>query len=189
MSNQNSNDEPLAHWRFTEEQWREFLYYENIEFESRALVDLRSVLMFAIGVVFIIAVLGGAKGGAAAFLFILAAGALFLGFSIAIHRLVRWSSKESMKSRPTGEVLIHSRFVNLNGAIYDWRGRWSLPQIDKSCIYVGGEKMLTLAFTTKSWVMIRGTREPIEKNFLVPVPFGKEAEADEVIRRIKENSW
>jgi hypothetical protein len=186
MSGNSSKSNILAHWFFTNEQWREFLYYEKLEFESRTLVDVRMILTFGVAVVFIIAIFGGAKGGAAVFFFVLIAGSLFFGFCYLIHRLVRKNAEQKM-NRQTGEVKVTKLWVDINGAIYDWRGQWSLPQIMKDYIYIGEEKMLLLIFISTGSVSVRGTRHPVEKKFLVPVQPGKEAEADFVIAEITEN--
>jgi hypothetical protein len=186
MSKESSRSAILAHWFFTNEQWREFLYYEKLEFESRAFVDVRTVMTFGVAILFVLAVIGGAKGGPAVFFLVFIAGGLFLGLCFLIHRLIRKSAEQKM-NKQTGEVKVTKLWVDINGAIYDWRGRWSLPTILKDYIYIGEEKMLLLTFISNGSIAVRGRREQIEKKFLVPVQIGKEAEADFVIREITEN--
>ena len=82
---ENSNSKLLAHWRFNREQWREFLYFEKVEFEHRTFVDLRKILTRGVVILFLIAIFGAAKGGLAVFIFVLLAGNLFLGFCYLIH--------------------------------------------------------------------------------------------------------
>lgn len=187
QSTKNSNPPLLAHWRFTNEQWREFIYYEKLDCEHRTFVDLRTILTFGIGGLGIISIIAATKGGLPAFLIVLALGVLFFGFCFGIHRLVRMDTKRKLNTM-TGEVQITSRNVNVNGAVFDWRGNWSLPYIQKDYIYIGEKKMLLLNFTCNGWVYVKGGREPIEKKWLVPVEPGKESEADAVIKELTE-TW
>lgn len=183
MSDNNSQSNILAHWHFTNEQWREFLYYEKMEFENNTFADVRKILGFGVAGLFLVAILAGSKGGAAAFFLVLIMGSLFFGFCYLIHRLVRKSAEQRMQTQ-TGEVKVSDLEVSINGAIYDWRGKWSVPTIYRDYIYIGETKILLLNFTSKSWVNIRGSRHDIEKKFLVPVQPGKEPEADYVIAEI-----
>lgn len=185
-STENSKSKVLAHWHFTNEQWREYLYYEKMEFESNSLVDLRTILTFGVAALFIIAIIGGAKGGPAVFVFILILGTVFFGFCYLIHRLIRKSAEQQLQKQ-TGEVKITKLGVNINGVTFDWRGHWSLPEIYKDHIYIGEEKMLLLNFRCSGSIAVKGGREPVEKRCLVPVQIGKESEADFVIAEITKN--
>jgi hypothetical protein len=99
MSDDNSKSRILAHWHFTNAQWREFLYYEKLDFESRNLVDLRTILTAGVGIFFLVALIGAAKGGSAVFIFGLFAGSLFIGFCYLIRRLVRQSAEQRVFER------------------------------------------------------------------------------------------
>ena len=186
MSADNSKSRILAHWHFTNDQWREFLYYEKLDFESRKMVDLKKILTTGVGILFVVALIGAAKGGFGVFIFAMSAGSLFLGVCYLIYWLVRKSAEQRLETL-TGEVKITKLWVDINGVIFDWRRRWGLPQIYKDYIHIGEEKMLLLNFTCKGWVTIKGTRYSTEKKCLVPVPPGKESEADFVISEITEN--
>ena len=186
MSDNKSKTRILAHWHFPNEQWREYLYYEKMEFESNIFVDLRMILTFGIAGLFVIAIIGGAKGGPAVFVFVMIAGTVLFGFCYLMHRLVRKSAERRLNSQ-TGEVKISKIRVDINGVIFDWRGHWSLPQISKEYIYIGEEKMFLLNFRCTGSIAVKGGREPVEKKCLVPVPPGKETEADFVITEITEN--
>ena len=194
-SNKNSESRLLAHWRFTNEQWKEFLYYEKLDFESRGLVDARTVLVggvIVIGLLSVMALFGstgrGYRGGPAASLFVLIAGSLFLGFCFLIHRLVRKSAENRLKTL-TGEIQITNTLVSVNGVIFDWGKGWSRPEIYKEYIYLGEEKMTLLSFICTRWARAKSGTERFEKKCLVPVPPGKEAEADFVISEIKNQGW
>lgn len=182
----NSKSNVLAHWRFTNEQWREYLYYEKLEFESKTFVDLRMILTFGIAAISIIAIMGAMKGGPGVFVFVLIVGTVFFGFCYLIHRLVRKSAEQRLQKQ-TGEVKITKLGIDINGVIFDWRKHWSLPKIYKEHIYIGEEKMLLLSFRCTGSVAVRGGRESVEKKCLVPVELGKESEADFVIAEITEN--
>jgi len=185
-STENSKSKVLANWHFTNEQWREYLYYEKMEFESNTFVDLRMILTFGVATLFIIAIIGGAKGGPAVFVFVMILGTVFFGFCYLIHRLVRISAEQQLQKQ-TGEVKITKLGVNINGVTFDWRGHWSLPEIYKDHIYIGEEKMLLLNFRCSGSIAVKGGREPVEKRCLVPVQIGKESEADFVIAEITKN--
>ncbi len=173
----------LAHWHFTAEQWREFVYYEKLDFENRTLADVRMILPFGVIGIFVIALIGASKGGVPVFFFVIIAGSLFFGFCYLIYRLVRKSAEQRMNQQ-TGEVKVFDLWVDINGAGYDWRSPWSVPTIYKDYIYIGETKMLVLNFTSTTWINIKGNRHKSEKNFLVPVELGKESEADFVIAKI-----
>ena len=189
-ANKNSEAEVLVHWHFTNQQWREFLYYEKLEFESRSSADLRKVLIGGGLVVAILAMIAlcagnrsGSGGGPAASIFVLIAGTLFIGFCYLIHRMVRRSAEQKLQTL-TGEVIITARWVKVNGVIFNWYKGWGVPQIYKDYIHLGEEKMPLLSFTCSRWMAVRHGREQIEKKCLVPVPPGKESEADYVISEI-----
>ncbi len=184
----NSNPPLLAHWRFTNEQWREFLYYEKLESEHRTFVDLRTVIFFGAAVIGIISIIAASKGGFPAFLFVLGAGILFLGICYGIHRLVRMSAEQTLNSA-TGDVKITTRNIYVNdGWFFDWGKGWSLPRIEKDSLYIGEQKLLLLKFSCRGFVTVRGTRHETKKHCLVPVELGKESEADSVIKELTE-TW
>ncbi len=182
----NSKSNVLANWHFTNEQWREYLYYEKLEFESNTFVDLRMILTFGIAAISIIAIMGGMKGGPAVFVLVLILGTVFFGFCYLIHRLVRKSAEQKLQKQ-TGEVKITKIGVDINGVTFDWRKHWSLPEIYKEHINIGEEKMLLLSFRCTGSIAVRGGRESVEKKCLVPVELGKESEADFVIAEITKN--
>ncbi len=186
MTEKSSKSNILAHWYFTKEQWNQYLYYEKLKFESSNLVDVRKILTFGVPVMVLIAIMGAAKGGLAVFFFVLIIGSLFLGFCYLIHRAVRKVAEQRLHTL-TGEVKITKLWVDINGVIYDWRGRWSLPKIYKEYVDTGMGKMLLLNFICTGSMFVRGSRHPIEKKFLVPVPHGKESEADFIITEITKN--
>jgi hypothetical protein len=186
--NANSKPKILAHWVFTNPQWREFLYYEKLDFESRSLVDLKKVVIGGAVIISLLAILAGGKGGPAAFIFILLAGTLFIGFCYLIHRLIRKGAEQRLRTA-TGEVIITSKWVNINGVIFEWYHGWGVPQIYKDYIYLGEEKMPLLNFSCTRWMTVRGGREQIEKKCLVPVPPGRESEADHIISEITRNDF
>jgi len=188
LTPKNSNPPLLAHWRFTNEQWREFLYYEKLDSEHRTFVDLRTILTFGVAGLGIISIIAATKGGLPAFLIVLALGVLFFGFCFGIHRLVRMDTERKLNSM-TGEVKITTRNVYVNGGLFfDWGKGWGLPHIEKNYLYIGEEKMLLLNFSCNGSVQVRGSRHPTEKNCIVPVELGKESEADIVIKELTE-TW
>lgn len=171
----------LARWHFTNEQWREFLYYEKLDSDSRNLVDLKAVLIGGLVIIFLIAFFGAAKGGLGVFVFVIAAGSLFIGLCYLVHWLIRRGNERRLQTE-TGEVQITSSWANVNGVVFKWG--WNRPQIYKDYIYLGEEKMLLLQFTCTGRIRVRGVTEQYERKCLVPVPPGKEAEADFVISEI-----
>jgi len=187
-SPKNSNPPLLAHWRFTNEQWREFLYYEKLDSEHRTFVDLRTILTFGVAGLGIISIIAATKGGLPAFLIVLALGVLFFGFCFGIHRLVRMDTERKLNSM-TGEVQITTRNVYVNGGLFfDWGKGWGLAHIEKNYLYIGEEKMLLLNFSCRRWMYVGNSRDEIKKYCMVPVELGKESEADAVIKELTE-TW
>lgn len=181
MARDNPQTRLLAHWHFTNEQWREFLYYEKLDSDIRNLVDLKAVLIGGVVIIFLIAFFGAAKGGLGVFLFVIAAGSLFIGLCYLVYWLIRRGNERKLQT-VTGVVQITSSWVNVNGVVFNWN--WNRPQIYKDYIYLGEEKMLLLQFTCTGRILVRGGTEQYERKCLVPVPPGKEAEADYVISEI-----
>ncbi len=181
---------PLAHWHFTAEQWKEFRYYEKLEFENSSLLDEKTVLIGGFVIIVLLAIAAsfmsnrmGHPGGPAASAFVLVVGSLFLGVCFLIYRLVRKSNEQKLNTL-TGKVLINRTSVNVNGVFFEWFGGWGLPEITESYLHVGNEKMLLLHFKCMRWMRLNRTTERIEKTCLVPVPPGKEAEARSAIAEI-----
>ena len=188
MSDKNSNPKLLVHWRFPNEQWREFIYYEKLASEHRTFVDLRTVVFFGAAVIGFISLLAASKGGLPAFLIVLAGGTLFLGICYGIHRLIRVSVEQTLNSA-TGDVKITTRNIYVNdGWFFDWGKGWGLPRIEKDSLYIGEQKLLLLNFSCRGSVYVRGSRHETEKHCIVPVELGKESEADAVIKELTE-TW
>ncbi len=184
----NSNPKLLAHWRFPNEQWREFLYYEKLEAEHRTFLDLRTVVFFGAAVIGLISLGAATKGGLPAFLLVLAGGTLFLSVCYGIHLLIRMSTENTLNSA-TGDVQITSRNIYVNGGLFfDWGKGWGLPRIAKDALYIGEQKILLLKFSCRGSVTVRGARHETEKHCIVPVELGKESEADAVIKELTE-TW
>ena len=159
MARGKSNPKVLAHWHFTNEQWCEFLYYEKLDSDSRNLVDLKAVLTGGAVIIALIAFFGAVKGGLAVFVFVIAAGSLFIGLGCLIFWLIRRGNERKLQTL-TGEVQITSSWVYVNGVVFDWS--WNRPQIYKDYIYLGEEKMLLLQFTCTGRILVRGGTEQIE---------------------------
>ncbi len=188
MPNKNPKPQLLAHWHFTADQWREFSYYEKLEFEHRTFVDLRMIIIFGAAILGVISIAAAVKGGFPAFLLVFGGGILFVGFCYGIHRLVRVDAEQKLDS-VTGDVKITTRNVYVNdGLFFDWGKGWGLPRIEKDYLYIGDAKMLLLNFSCRGSVTVRGTRHETERKCIVPVELGKEAEADAVIKELTE-TW
>ena len=67
MPDDNSKSRVLAHWHFTDEQWREYLYYEKLVSEINTFDDLRMILTGAVAVLSLVAIDGGMKACPAVF--------------------------------------------------------------------------------------------------------------------------
>lgn len=186
------NPDVLAHWHFNAEQWREFRYYEKLDFQNRSSLDEKTVLIGG-GIIVVILAIGasfvpnrlGHPGSLAASLLVLILGFAFLGGCFLIYRLVRKNAENKLNTE-TGQVMITMKLANVNGVVFTWGSGWSWASISESYIPIGDKQMLLLRFKCSRWISVRGSRERIEKTGLVPVPIGKEAEARAAVARINE---
>lgn len=173
----------LAHWHFNSEQWKEFRYYEKLEFDNRAHIDEKSVLIGGIVVIVLVAIGAsfvpnrmGHQGSLAASILVFILGSVFLGGCFLIYRLIRKNNEQKLNTE-TGQVVITRRSANVNGVVFEWFSGWGLPRITESYIHIGSEKMLLLRFQCSRMIRVRNVNERIEKIGLVPVPPGREPDA------------
>lgn len=179
--------EALAHWRYTPDEWRDFTDHEG-ESNRFELSDLLTkYLNFVVAGAAVLLVVGAAAGGIAGAAVVLAmVGGFFLLVTL-LHRAARASTQRGLEAR-AGEVLITRDGVCTNGMWFGWGPRdpaWRLRVVRRGTAPTAlGKTMGVLEFKCVGSVSLRGGRVPVDKEWRVPVPAGREAEADAVVTRL-----
>lgn len=189
-----TSPEVLAHWRYAPDQWREFVNCEAIQYEKR----LKSARVFII-VVSLITVLA---------VTLLLAVPLGLGFPwredvygppiavivIAVLLLTVggavWASqrhKLSLLRNSTGDVFITLDGVNTNGVWFGWKREvigWRLRHIGRKTISVGSARSMEVLEFKCAAYNSHSLNRRVVKAWRIPIPPGKEIEADRIIERL-----
>jgi hypothetical protein len=187
----------LAHWRYTLEEWHAFVGQEGRQLQK----GLRSVRYFIAAVVVTAAVavasllliptlaLGGRwdEGVWGPPLGVAVVAGLLLAVALAL-----WATQKRRLSRLNagpGDVIITPEGVDTNGVWFGWKGAgsgWRLRHIGRKTVPAGdGKSLEVLEFKCAA------RNEPgrnlsgrVVKAWRVPVPRGKEAEADRIARQL-----
>ena len=178
--------EVLADWHYSPEEWKEYVEYEKQERENEIPDFLKNSLYYiaAAGIVLLIVVLISAQF--AAVIFILMAVPVFLAFAVGTHWLIRKSELATMDSRP-GDVKIMTNGVSINGLWFDWEfggDRTRFLTATRSTNYTTTGKLNLLEFKCLVKIRVRGMDQNFDKKWRVPIPNGKEQEADVVIQKL-----
>ena len=186
MSEQLNSSEILAHWHYAPDEWREFVEYEKHIRGDEIGGFFQKIIPYiaAIIIVMMIAALISGVLAAIVFVFLLAAG--FLTLVVGIHWLIRQNELSTLKSR-AGEVRITIYGINTNGLLFDWEfeGDHSRFQsVRRLNAHTATGKLNFLEFKCLVKIKVRGTYQTFDKHCRVPIPNGKEAEADILIQRI-----
>jgi hypothetical protein len=188
----------LAHWKFEPDLWRDFLEYESKIYKGsvRAAKHLFfGWIIFTIVVIFLISFIpflvmgkwdskylqpvGGI--GAVAGIFILLAGALWL------YRRERMKRKAAQ----TGEAVISLNGVSTNGVDFNWdylKPLVCFEKVERKRISVTPQKSFEiLEFFTVNYPKIN--RQRLRETFecRIPIPFGKEREAEIIMTRLRSH--
>lgn len=193
MSAQNSS-EILAHWRYAPDEWRAFIEYEKKALRREIRQTLPAFFLYAVVVISLIALVAafvdGLATGALVLLLIPFAG-LFLLFATGVHLLIKRGEQAKFEAT-AGDVQITFYGVNTNGVWFGWdyeENPWrlqSVRRLKQSAAAVGVELEI-LEFTCVGTIKhVKGGRQRAAKKWRVPVPRGKEREADFVIQRLYE---
>jgi hypothetical protein len=194
MAERTEDSESLAYWRYSPEQWRDFTESERStnQYEvSDTLTKYLNVIVIggAIAVVF-----GLLAGGLPGLLIVLVFVVGFLLVVTIIHQAIRRTAQHGLEVRP-GEVWIMIDGVCTNGMWFGWAARdpaWRLRIVRRTTVFTKvGKGIEVLEFKCLGSVPLRGGRVAIDKEWRVPVPAGKETEADAVVTRImaSERAW
>lgn len=187
--------ESLAHWRYAPDEWRDFVAFET-ERDEQLLRSYRNALIvglsFALVVIallfFIPLRLGYALNSniwGAAFAVAVIAGVFPVSVGIYGRFLRR---KLALFGAQPGDVYIKRDEVNINGSCFDWNyggSGWHLQDVSRQTITTGtGRQMEVLLFNCKA--DDKGSRytRNLSKSQRVPVPFGLEPEADQIVERL-----
>ena len=195
MSNISSKSNILAHWQYEPDLWRDFLEYESTVYKGSVratkhlfLVVLILTIVIVFLTLFITLILTDRwdldmLGPSVAFAFL---GGFFLMLTGAfwLYRLERW---KQLNER-TGEVVISLNGVKTNGMNFDWDFReygLRFKKIERKTISVSpGKNCEILEFYTLNYFSTSDGRTREYFELRVPIPFGKEAEAETIISRL-----
>ena len=186
MSKQTTSSEILAHWHHAPDEWREFVEYEK-DFRSDEIGGFFQKIVpyiAAIIIVMMIAALISGTLAAIVFVFWLAAG--FLTVVVGIHWLIRQNELSTLRSH-AGEVQVTIYGVNTNGLWFDWEfegNRSRFQSVKRLNTHTATGKLNLLEFKCLVKIKVRGTYQSFDKLWRVPIPNGKEAEADILIQRL-----
>jgi hypothetical protein len=179
--------EVLARWRYTPDEWRVFTENERgtHEFEVGDTITKNLPLIVIGGAISV--VMGVLAGGLSGLIVVMVLVVGFLVIVTAIHQLMRKVTQQRLEAE-NGEVWIMPDGVCTNGMWFGWAARdpnWRLRIVRRKTIYSNaGNGLEILEFKCLGSVLIRGTRTTIDKEWRVPVPRGKESEADAIVTRI-----
>jgi hypothetical protein len=191
MSEQKNFSEIVAHWRYAPDEWHNFVMDEKKEVGREIRQTLPKLFLYALAVILPISAfvffLNDLESAAAVLLFIPVVGG-FLLFCTGIHYLIKKSEQIRFESK-TGEVQITLCCVNRNGVIFNW-GFETKPcrlKTIKRLKHFGdnGIQFEFLEFICACRIAApRGGFMMVDKKCRVPIPRGKEREADFVIQRL-----
>ncbi len=196
MPQPQTSPEVLAQWNYEPDLWRDFLEYESTIYKGS--VRLAKHLFFGVLVLTIVIVIPlviiptlifdqwtiDALGPAIALAF---AGGIFLVLTAAfwIYRRERW---RRLNER-TGEVVISLDGVKTNGISFNWSlGEFGLSfnKVERKTVSVSPGKSFEILefYIVNHTTSGEGrTRENFECR--VPIPFGKVAEAENIMARLR----
>jgi hypothetical protein len=187
MSERDAESNFLAAWRYTPEEWRIFTENEreHHRFEvSDELTKHRNLIVIGGAIAVLMGLLAGGLPGLAIVL------VLVVGFLVVvtfIHQVMRKTAQHGLEAM-NGEVWIMPDGVCTNGMWFGWAARdpnWRLRIVRRETIFSNeGKGVEILEFKCIGTVTIRGQPMTVDKEWRVPIPAGKEAEADAIITRL-----
>lgn len=196
MTENKSKPEVLANWKYEPNLWRDFLEYESGIYKGsvRAAKHLFfGVLVFTIVVVFLIVfitllvtdkwnleILSPAIAfGLIGWIFIVITGVFWL------YRRNNWNQF----NQRTGEVSISFNEVKKNGVSFSWDYEAfgvRFDKVERKTVSVKtGKTFEILEFHTVNYIKISDGRTREDFECRVPIPFGKESEAETIMNRLR----
>lgn len=187
MTGHTPDSEVLARWHYSADEWRNFTESERSTNQYELSETLtKNINLLVIGGA-IAVVLGLLAGGLPGLLVVLALVVGFLLVATLIHQVIRRTAQRGLEARP-GEVWIVIDGVCTNGMWFGWAARdpaWRLRIVRRTTVFTKeGKGIEVLEFKCLGSVALRGSRVPIDKEWRVPVPGGKESDADAVVTRL-----
>ena len=195
LNNKSNPPEVLAIWNYQPDLWRDFLKYESGIYKGsvrKAKHLFFGVLILTLAVVFLgslipflvtddwnIEMLSPALGfGAVGWIFIVLTGILWL------YRRSRFNRLQAR----TGEVVISLKGIKANEVDFNWdflAFGIRFDKIKRKTVSIGVEKTFEiLEFHTVNYANVRHHKWEYF-GMRVPIPFGKETEAERVISRLR----
>lgn len=176
----------LAEWHYTPEKWREYVEYEKGIRSNEIPEFLKNAPYYAIATIIILGIIALLSFElAAGFLVLLIVPAL-LALAVGIHWLIKKGEVSAMTSQ-AGRVQIFTNGVNTNGLWFDWEfdgNRSRFVSATRSTTYTATGTLNLLEFKCLVVIVVKGSKNKFEKKWRVPIPNGKEYEADILIQHI-----
>lgn len=186
----------LAHWKYEPDLWRNFLRFESTIYKGsvRAAKHLFfGLIIFTIVVIFLFLFVSLLVTGRwnpkylepafgisiVAGIFILFAGILWLYRRERMRRI----------SEKTGKVIISLNGVSMNGIDFKWdfvKPGLSFEKVERKSVSVAHQKTFeVLEFYTANYTTIDWRRLQEKFECRIPIPFGKESEAEKIMSRLR----
>ena len=196
MSDTNSKStEVLASWNYESELWRDFLKYESRIYKGSVRAAKHGFLVtlsLTLGIPFLIVIIpwvtnkwdSSTLSPALAFAFLGGIFVVLTGFFWLWRR-----DRFNRLQRRTGEVVISLNGVSTNGVEFNWNfGDFGarFNKVERKSVSLDlGKRLEILEFQLVNYVKIsKGSPTRDDFEMRVPIPFGKEAEAERVISHL-----
>jgi hypothetical protein len=196
MQSTKISSEILAHWYYEDDLWRDFLEYDSTIYKGSVRAAKHfffGFLILTVVVVFLIVSITllvtkewnfDLLGPAIAFGFL---GWIFI-ITGGIFWLYRRDRMNRLQSR-TGEVIISLEGIDANGVEFNWGFGAFDARFDKverkTVSAVSGKSFEILEFFTVHHTTNSDGRWRENFEMRLPIPFGKEAEAERVVSRLR----
>jgi hypothetical protein len=194
------SSETLAHWIYTQAEWRDFVNYVL----NNRTQGYKSLRYWVIGIIvaallvmsFLVLIpylmlkpyesiwredVWGPVFGVLVVTCVILAALVFL-------RLLSQEKDRRLKLSSSGEVLITLTAVIVNGSSFDWgyeKSGWRFQNVERKTVAtVEGKNLEILQFNCSLETIGVKTKTVIDKMERVPIPTGKETEAENVIERL-----
>ncbi len=180
------DSEVLADWNYSPEEWRDYVEYEKDVRSSEIPDFLKNAVYYVIAAAIVLMFIVLLSGELAAVFLILLFVPGVLAFAVGIHWLIRTGEVSTMASH-AGRVQIFTNGVDTNGLWFDWEfegNRARFLSATRTTSYTSTAKLNLLEFKCVVKIRVRGTDQTFDKKWRVPIPNGKETEADVVIQRL-----
>jgi hypothetical protein len=192
-----ASSEVLAHWRYSPDEWRDFISHETKHYHKIFKTLKYSIIIVVVVVVLVVTSLLlipllwlGSEFGEKVLAPPLAIAILAGIFVIVLGGI--WLVQRDKFARlcaKAGDVYITLNEVNMNGIRFDWGYEelgWRLLSVERQIISIVGKpaKSMEIIEITCRPHYISSMSEPETKVCRIPIPAGNKAEAERVLERL-----